>query len=443
MITISDKFFNIDYNTKRLIFLFKSEKYKSMDFQELSWMIGQLNEYQYFYLFNEIILEIETTKENLNLFFLFQYSQKINIHNLDKPILTGTKFNYNKSFDQYYKSINYLEPEIGLLELFQFTELLESKLFPLIFELPDKLSHIDSVKSLKEETALEVLDVEFNLINNLPSDCIGEVNSLCEVIKNDFENNYPFEILVRSSVEVYFEENFKNLKERYLKLNPIKKNQSHFGMSLFPIIYGIEDWKIFVTKSISKVQVIENREKVRDYYVSCLETFEILTNQKYLKINYSLYNLEALKQWIKSINIKNLSIANEILAENNFDLDIQDNNLEILFKGLKCNGFIDTIKTNYKDFCNVLKLDWNTHESILHLEMDHPHTKFFFNALSEKLNLEISFRKIESSKKIKNKNGFIKASSLYSSTSRHKRYSQPSPNRILILEVLKNLKKNV
>lgn len=438
---ITDTFFNIDYATNKLIFLFKSGKYESMDFEELSWMVSQLNQYQYFYLVNEVILEIEITKENLNLFFIFQYTKKVYSHNLNKPILTGTKFNYGHSFNHYYKSINYLEPEIGLLELFQYTEQLEKKLLPLILELPHKLIHIDSIISLKEETALFVLDVEYNLMNGLPTNRIGELNSLCEVIKNDLEIYYGDDILPREIVEYYFNENFENLKERFLSLNPFKKNLNNFGMSLFPIIYGIEEWKKFVISSISKFKGLETQKRVRDYYISCLNTFEILTSQQYIKINYSLYNVNALKKWVKTLNLENLnSTTNQILAENNFDLKIQEHNLEILYKGLKQKGFVDPIKTSYEDFSNVFTLDWNSHESILYLEFDHPQTKFFFNKLNVKLDLKLSFRKIESSKKIKNKNGLIKAASLYSSTSRHKKYLNPIINSGPIIEILENLK---
>lgn len=62
--------------------------------------------------------------------------------------------------------------------------------------------------------------------------------------------------------------------------------------------------------------------------------------------------------------------------------------------------------------------------------MDNIQTNFFFKTINEFLSIDIKITSLEKARNIKNKNGFIKSSSIYASTS--KSLSLPKSSDVII-----------
>lgn len=104
----------------------------------------------------------------------------------------------------------------------------------------------------------------------------------------------------------------------------------------------------------------------------------------------------------------------------NYLINTNNETLLELYNRLEKNDFIDIHKTSSEQFINVLKLDWHEHESIIHFQMDHIQFNFFINHLNNFLKIKITLSLIEKAENIYNKNGSIKANSVYTSVSKSK-----------------------
>jgi len=197
---------------------------------------------------------------------------------------------------------------------------------------------------------------------------------------------------------------------------------------------------LILSKNI-ETSFFQQIHSIKTYFENHVIDNQLETNTDYyIKIIDRLNDFEdELHQILNDISNKILNINNHNPVKGNFELNLNETLLEKLYQGLKLKGFIDVLKTTYVDFKNVFTLDWDEHNSFLSLEMDHPQTDFFFNEIKEKLNIKISRQQIELSQKIKNKNGFINAQSLYSSSNRSKKYSEFPKNSEDILEILENV----
>ncbi|MFD2832571.1 hypothetical protein [Gramella sp. AN32] len=65
----------------------------------------------------------------------------------------------------------------------------------------------------------------------------------------------------------------------------------------------------------------------------------------------------------------------------NFNLSISDFQINRLYNELVRFDLIDQEETSMEDFKNVLLKDWNSHSSKIHLKMDGPTCREFFDAL--------------------------------------------------------------
>ena len=103
--TLSNSLFRLNYLTEYLTIQFITGEYKKLDYQFLKGQINKLSGYQFLYLFNEI-LDNQILNENiLELFFVFEYSEKdiLNLFN-NNTYLTGAYLNVQevKFEDNYY-----------------------------------------------------------------------------------------------------------------------------------------------------------------------------------------------------------------------------------------------------------------------------------------------------------------------------------------------------
>lgn len=138
-------------------------------------------------------------------------------------------------------------------------------------------------------------------------------------------------------------------------------------------------------------------------------------------LEYNLFKRKELEVIFNSSEIDNI---------NNYNIKVSDSILKKLYSQLEKYEFIDIEKTSNEDFCKVLKSDWYTHNSLIHLNMDNIQTNFFFKTINEFLSIDIKITSLEKARNIKNKNGFIKSSSIYASTS--KSLSLPKSSDVII-----------
>lgn len=110
----------------------------------------------------------------------------------------------------------------------------------------------------------------------------------------------------------------------------------------------------------------------------------------------------------------------ETIDSESYNLNINDKTIRKLYKELERNLFIDITKTSEEDFFKVLKYNWKEHKSIIHFEMNNIQFKYFIDLFCDRFDVKISLKKIETAKNIKNKNGYIKSASVYSSKSKSK-----------------------
>ncbi|WP_299002179.1 hypothetical protein [uncultured Tenacibaculum sp.] len=122
---------------------------------------------------------------------------------------------------------------------------------------------------------------------------------------------------------------------------------------------------------------------------------------------------------------------------NNYNIKVSNSILEKLYSQLEKHQFIDIEKTSNEDFCKVLKSEWHTHYSLIHLNMDNIQTNLLFKTINEFLSIDIKITSLEKARNIRNKNGFIKSKSIYTSVS--KSHSLPK-NSDVIIDLIKKVK---
>ncbi|CAM1340206.1 hypothetical protein [Tenacibaculum aestuarii] len=122
---------------------------------------------------------------------------------------------------------------------------------------------------------------------------------------------------------------------------------------------------------------------------------------------------------------------------NNYNIKVSNSILEKLYSQLEKHEFIDIEKTSNEDFCKVLKGDWHTHYSLIYLNMDNIQTNLLFKTINEFLSIDIKITSLEKARNIRNKNGFIKSKSIYTSVS--KSHSLPKSSDV-ITDLIKKVK---
>lgn len=148
-------------------------------------------------------------------------------------------------------------------------------------------------------------------------------------------------------------------------------------------------------------------------------------SSEFEKIKFSLGIIDRLNEFetelfefVDEIDIKIKSLNSSITKQGNYLINIDNNILERLYKLLEKYIFIDQNKTTLSQFIQVLKSNWEDHDSIIHLEMDNRQFRSFLDKLKENLKVKIPLTLIEFTGNIENKNGKISSSSVYSSGSR-------------------------
>ena len=197
------------------------------------------------------------------------------------------------------------------------------------------------------------------------------------------------------------------------------------------INYIFETSEYSKQSKIRKLTVLSDRV-LNDMWHDLLSVKYLFTNFCENKNNYNDERLDvfvlinkALEDYENHIymSIDGLQEKIENLSKPNFTnekslLNIDNKILKKIYFGLEKHMFIDQEKTSEEDFIKVFKSDSESHNSIVYFNMDNIQFNFFINSIYKFLNIKINLTSIELLGKIENKNGKIKAKSIYVSVSK-------------------------
>ncbi len=443
-------FLSIDQNTDHLFSLFDSDQYKFEDTDILKQKISKLNEYQFFKLFGSILNSKNVTinDEILSLFIIE--------NNLDSEVFLDDLL-FEDSFTEFTdKCQNKKKQESKLNDHSEIEIVLNFKeeLFTLLGNILTYLNKesivpsqiiIDSVDIINDIVKLEVerdkilnylydfyfnCDTQSNLINNISAQLENFDNELLQYFDS-------IKSRANKNIESFKKINF-NFEEKPLNFEFI---------TTFPLIYSVDEWKKLVTKRIKEsTNEIEFYSRI-DFFKECLIKYRNLSKNDYVAQieNYEVNDyiqISDMITWIEETFVDPKEIKNnKDQISKNYNLSTNNKILNKLYNELRRYSFINEEKTSYEDFINVLTLNWNDHESIIFLEMNNPQTQLFFNSLNEYLDIKIPLTQIEFSKKIENKNGLLKAKSIYASVSKSKNFSISPKQSDLLIKIVKSAKK--
>lgn len=199
----------------------------------------------------------------------------------------------------------------------------------------------------------------------------------------------------------YVTDYFLNTKE-YPKETLITKllvlSDKIFELIFHPLIQIRNSFELYIENE----HIVEKDEKFHFLkgIINALDSRE----KQILELSYNIQE--------KIDTLSKISIQNE-----NYLIDTNNETLKKLYFGLEQNMLIDQDKTSLKQFLEVLKHDWNTHNSIIHLEIGNIQFKYFIDCMHQFLHIKIPLTFIQRSGNIRNKNGIIKAGSMYTTSS--------------------------
>ncbi len=88
-------------------------------------------------------------------------------------------------------------------------------------------------------------------------------------------------------------------------------------------------------------------------------------------------------QFRKSIRNQNSISVSAPKKEDNFNLEISEDQLQKLYHGLMRYDLLNSKETSIEDFTNVLTKNWNCHSSKIHFNMDGPSAREFYENLTK------------------------------------------------------------
>lgn len=261
---------------------------------------------------------------------------------------------------------------------------------------------------------------------------------------NDLLHEYPMEHLSLHTLELFFEKGEINIKQNYHLPFQDSSIENDFAPATAKWVYFkykndvdyITDYFLNTKEYpketlITKLLVLSDKIlelifhpliQIKSYFVLYVENDKNIENDENL---YFLRNiimaLESRVNQILELSFKiqeKINTLSKISIQNeNYLIDTNDETLKKLYFGLEQNMLIDQDKTSLKQFLEVLKQDWNAHNSIIHLEMGNIQFKYFIDCMHQFLHLKIPITFIQRSGNIRNKNGIIKAGSMYTTSS--------------------------
>jgi hypothetical protein len=181
----------------------------------------------------------------------------------------------------------------------------------------------------------------------------------------DYANDYVHIPITDSYVAFTYKKELESLVDYYLSTKEYPKE------SLIT--------KLLVLSDKILENIYQQVNTIKYYFLRYVEHQENIDND--IKVCYSMDIIIALENYEKDLLELNYKIQEKIsiLSEPNFKtgnyIITTDNEiLKKLYSGLEKFMYIDQNKTTLNQFIEVLKLDWQAHNSVIYLQMDNIHS---------------------------------------------------------------------
>lgn len=288
----------------------------------------------------------------------------------------------------------------------QYDDLLYSLLFDPIF-IGDNTYFREEIKKVDETNFLSLFyeftrEKSINNLSIIDLECFFTLR-----ISTYFENGKPINA-------TYATINFKKvIRENIINLLSKKINSKKH------LIYKLLEIKEEITKL--NIPMLNYIIILLSDYCDLDQSFE-----ESKKIHFLLNIINGLKDYkddlkklIDEIDTKINSLSP--LKKGNYNINVDDENLLKIYNNLEKNDFIDIYKTSAKNFIDVFKLDFESHNSVVDLNMDYIQFKHFITLFQKHLKLDNLLATIENAGNVTTKGKEIIAYKIRTSYSKNEK----------------------
>jgi len=336
-----NSFFDIDFNTQKLISLFSSLSDIIKNLTEIERLIGEINEYQFLYFLNSIDLRFLDNNLTINTLIHLKEMQPY-----DSTFNNGRKSFHCLGFK--YKSteienfISKINPIKSIIDLINFDKTLTHKTTPLINDVRKKLLDAYNKKDIPCSFGMDFTGFDeygFRHIDHINfEDKIDRFTNKTELLVNelcffDFERN----CVTNLDIDIYINSISKSIRTIYYDYD---QKEIDYNIELIsPLVFGISFWKKQTTQKLSNSKSKEDFQSKSSFFVEILRQLsQVLqsdsinlkhSNENKLNTNRDLldYNgyaiISKMIQFIK--NIEYLPKSNFLEASKNIDLSSLQN----------------------------------------------------------------------------------------------------------------------
>jgi hypothetical protein len=247
-----------------------------------------------------------------------------------------------------------------------------------------------------------------------------------------------YNIIPEESLAFNCRKNLTELVTFYIEMREYpKETQSHMLLVLSEKIYENVLYPLITFKT-AMIDYLDN-ENIEDSDLN-IKKISFLLDINAALGEYENY-LEKLQSQIhEKVTILTKSKNGKVNINGNYLISFENGVLKKLFYSLEKFMFIDQNKTSLIQFIEVFENDWDSHNSIVYLEMDNILFKYFIDYLETYFNSKIQLSTIEYSAKISNKNGLIKAGAIYSSIAQYRKYTKEREDIEKLKSIFENIK---
>lgn len=308
-------------------------------------------------------------------------------------------FQYSKNHDKFTKYLQstHIEPKENLSIIRKISEFNEFQFLTLLAEVKNKYG-FDGPLIIDTLNYFFYLDLDVELGNQHYSFELRHYNELDsrKDLKLELKANLNCSYELDHLIDYLFE------TSEYSKQSKIRKLTELSNRVLNYMFHDLFEIKYFFT------ELCENKNNYND---ERLEIFILINKALEDYGNHLSMSIDSLEEKIE--NLSKLNFTNEKSL-----LNIDNKILKKIYFGLEKHMFIDQEKTSVEDFIKVFTIDSTSHNSIVHFNMDNIQFNYFINSIYKFLNIKINLTSIEHMGNIENKNGKIKAKSIYVSVSK-------------------------
>ncbi|WP_158729169.1 MULTISPECIES: hypothetical protein [unclassified Flavobacterium] len=255
-----------------------------------------------------------------------------------------------------------------------------------------------------------------------------------------FKNEEKSNIITEASIAFNCKKELSKLIAFHLEMREYpKETHSHLLLVLSDKIYEHISYPLSIFK-IALINHIDNLDIEVDNFDIKKISFLLDINGELEKYENHLEKLQS--QIHKKVMVLTTSknVNNHGNKNGNYQINMSNGDLRNLYKNLEKIMLIDQNKTSLNQFIEVFENDWESHNSIIYLEMDNILFKHFIDFIKTYFDIKIELSTIEYSAKIANKNGIIKANAIYSSMAQYRRFTKERDDIKILKSMFEKIK---